>query len=324
MVVGLFVVCSGLYFAPNGTPRHICKRVDGTTCITTMDFAKGEEPLSLYVWYSWQPTYQYVQMMASFIGLTRKLERKYVTVQDARNLCESPQESWRKRGFALLNMPIEVQDYHSKDGQAFYAEQVVTTLRQLFPNARSISLGETSYRFQRGRFQYRIAGTKSVTVGAPHLDMEPNWTKRVEFEEREDLLTPDGSVPDVVVGVWKPISMTAPICDNPLAVLDASNWTETDAVAMSLTAERPITDLQDGVIKRKHTELFRLSSISLKWREYHKWWYFSNMTNEDVLVFTHYTKRKPSRVNPHTSIFFGDCGDHPQRVSIEARVVIKL
>ena len=49
-------------------------------------------------------------------------------------------------------------------------------------------------------------------------------------------------MPDIVVGVWKPIEMSAPVCDNALALIDASSWkSNKDLVDFGVTLERPKT-----------------------------------------------------------------------------------
>merc|ERR1711924_424412 len=208
---------------------------DGTTCVTTMDFAKTDN--AMFVSVGFNPL-KFARMMKSIIAFVGTTSVETVAVANARDLKESTSKTYRKRGFALLNMRSKVSDYHSSEGQRAYEDELRVLLRKLHPRAKSITFPETSFRFQRGRFQFRTGQTKEVTVGKPHLDMHPNWASRVEFEERDDFRADDGSVPSLILGVWKPVNMVNPICDNPLAVLDAAAFSAEDMSRFQLTIDK--------------------------------------------------------------------------------------
>lgn len=112
-----------------------------------------------------------------------------------------------------------------------------------------------------------------------------------------------------VFNVWRVV--TPPPQDLPLAICDMRTVAADDSVAVMATFD-----------EGSHGPLeFRMAAY--KYRPEHAWYYFSNMTSEEALVFKTY-ESDPSRCYcaPHTA--FEDTARHPNAIprgSIEARVL---
>merc|ERR1712039_344292 len=111
----------------------------------------------------------------------------------------------------------------------------------------------------------------------------------------------------VVLGIWKPVYMNTPVCDNPVAVMDASTF-------------KP----QQDVPLKMHWNVgafhYHNLNAAIGYHPDQRWYYYSFQTTEEVLVFTHYSRGK-FLANPHTSFRNPNCpAGLDGRISVEMRV----
>ena len=111
----------------------------------------------------------------------------------------------------------------------------------------------------------------------------------------------------VILGVWLPIRPNSTVCDNPLAMMDASTF----------YAEHQLrSDIHINLVVMKFFNLNGRISFDPKQR----WYYYPFQTTREVLVFHHYSEDR-FFANPHTSFENRNCPiDSESRVSAEFRV----
>jgi len=110
----------------------------------------------------------------------------------------------------------------------------------------------------------------------------------------------------VMYQTWRTI--TDPPQDNLLALCDRRSV--------------PISDVAfyDAIIGDQGTALETVEARSCRYGPGHRWWYASNMTPRDVLVFIGYDSKEPEAVQPfHTGFDVPGCEHATPRGSLEAR-----
>jgi len=114
----------------------------------------------------------------------------------------------------------------------------------------------------------------------------------------------------VLLGVWKPLSPAAGVCDFPLAVADSRTF-------------RPEQQFRHKV----QINLFPGFTVnvlggSIQYQDDQTWYYYSHQTPLEVLVFHQYSRGKWFN-NPHTSFLNRNCpADSEERVSVEMRLAL--
>ncbi len=109
-----------------------------------------------------------------------------------------------------------------------------------------------------------------------------------------------------IINLWRPL--VDPVLNFPLVLCDARTVGRADLVA---TERRSST----------HVGEILLATFSLQ----HRWYYFSNMTSEEILVFKTFDSADAGRTpgSIHTSIDIADApSDAPPRESIETRAFV--
>jgi hypothetical protein len=106
------------------------------------------------------------------------------------------------------------------------------------------------------------------------------------------------------------------VLDNPLAVCDARSVAPSDLVP---TAIQHFGE-DDLSVPRHRGEIY-----SVRYAPAHRWFYFSGMQPDEVLLLEGYDSRAdgPARFVPHTGFNHPDCPpDATPRESIEARTLV--
>lgn len=242
-------------------------------------------------------------------------ENRNVTLRDARLASLRYEET----GFVLHRMdaPSATAVWRGQsDIHKFFAE-MEPTVRSLHPKVKRI---QWTYNVVRGGSSL---GDQPAAVDAPHLDYSQDDAAREEFHaahplfpgaiEQEILLGQHDSAENgtfrIMLGVWKPIHRSTPVCDRPLAVMDARDFARAH--------ERPYeVHINFGV-----ATLHNLNAAIVH-APRQRWWYHSFQTTDEVLIFRQYTRGK-HMANPHASFENPNCptGSEP-RVSVEVRACL--
>ena len=81
-----------------------------------------------------------------------------------------------------------------------------------------------------------------------------------------------------MLGIWKPIS-AGPVCDFPLAVVDASTFSRENQIENHLH--------MNFIFKEAHN-----LNGGVSYNPDQKWYYYPHQTSRDVLIFHQYSKVK--------------------------------
>ncbi|KAL3912096.1 MAG: hypothetical protein SGARI_001326 [Bacillariaceae sp.] len=244
-----------------------------------------------------------------------KYEKHNVDILDARKL----NLEFDKAGFTLLQMdePSKTGNWRKAGDVAHFQEEIRPELMKLFPGASRI---EFTSNVVRGGSRL---GDQPASINGPHLDYSQDDAARTAFHEtypvnpmvKEHLaLMGDWDTAEdemkTLIGIWKPIHMKGqPVYDFPLALMDASTFQRKD--------ERP---------HRLHINflVFLLHNLNagFAYDANQKWYYYPYQTEEEVLVFTQYSKDKHF-CNPHTSFEAPNRpNEYETRQSIEMRAAV--
>ena len=110
----------------------------------------------------------------------------------------------------------------------------------------------------------------------------------------------------VLFQTWRTVS--DPPQDNLLTLCDRSSVRPSDVV------------LYDGVFGEKGTALETVEAQSCRYNPEHRWWYASDMGEEDVLAFVGYDSADPKGIQPfHTGFDVPGHAEAAPRASLEAR-----
>ena len=158
----------------------------------------------------------------------------------------------------------------------------------------------------------------------PASDVHVDWTQRRAHELAKDMLS-KSDTPDfkysrfICINLWRAIS--PPPQDYPLAVCDGRSLTSTNCTPNAMISCDKVPDLTkpetipDGPIVSE-ADLFPYS-------EDQKWYFFSDMTKDEIMAFTLYDSAKGEKERcPHTAFFDSTRKDAKPRESVEIRSVV--
>ena len=259
---------------------------------------------------------------------SRKLKEEKVDFIDAR---KKPPGSFHETGFTLIQLDEEplTKDWRCNpkhcneyDIDKFH-NQMEPHIRKLYPDVKRM---RWTYNVVRGGSKFM---DQPKAVNGPHLDYHQNRTAREEFHQKypplEGYLTSfnDTTEPQllmgaensetetlkVLLGVWIPILPNSPVCDNPLAIMDARTF---DVEHQTLS----LTHINFGFL------MFHNLGGGIAFDPKQRWYYYPFMTTKEVLVFHQYSEDR-FFANPHTSFSNRNCPkDTKSRVSAEMRLAL--
>jgi len=250
-------------------------------------------------------------------------QRHNVTFYDAR---KSSPGSFHETGFTLVELDEEPETtdwrtaitYDENADVAKFHKQIEPHIRKLYPDAKRMMW---TYNVVRGGGTF---GDQPKAVDGPHLDYHQNYTARVEFHKEFpalDIETYNMTEPQILMGksdgendtlgvflgVWKPI--TPKVCDNPLAIMDASTFYPEYHSLNRL-------HINFGVLT------FHNLNGAIAFDPRQKWYYYPFQTTKEVLIFHQYSNGK-FFANPHTSFNNVNCPENTEsRMSVEMRLAL--
>ena len=237
------------------------------------------------------------------------LSPQSMTVHNAR-LLQTPDvnkvEFFHKHGFVLLNKRTKVKDWNTEetnkesDITKIYHGEVEELIRnELFPAGHPIKEIEQPHgvlrRGKNSKMNFYALGIHQ-DYGDDPLDYQgaigaysgPEAQKR-----KKDQFDDEGCTGMSVICFWRPINMEAPLLHNPLAVLDCSTVELTDLVKTEVYG---YTNEEYG--PKPQPQLFP------KLNPKHKWYYYPDMTNDEILVFKQFEFHKGDNAEtPHKCCF---------------------
>lgn len=188
--------------------------------------------------------------------------------------------------------------------QAYYDELLPfikqrSGAREVIPQATGLTV-----RYSPRSTQQSWAGA----AGFAHLDVTTSSFQRfldASLAVLDKPLAPWRRV--VMYQTWRVVAETTPV-DNVLAVCDRRSVPTSDVT------------FYDAFIGDKNTELESIEARTCKYGPEHRWWYLSDMSAEDVLVFIGYDSADPDAVQPfHSGFDVPGLEQAMPRASLEAR-----
>ena len=202
--------------------------------------------------------------------------------------CGSPAEFFQQYGFCLLNHKTEVQewntDYKNSDNDIvnIYQEEIKALIReQVFPPS-SCSEEIADFKLENSVLTRGKDQSVSFYATAIHQDYGQGYeeyannlysftgSKTLTEQYKEKYLDPEIKGHRVVC-FWRPIKMAGPLKSKPLVLCDPRTVSLSDVVPTSLVGFSPV--------------MLPSSQASLKFHPRHKWYYFPDMTNDEVICF---------------------------------------
>lgn len=243
-----------------------------------------------------------------------KTENHTVDILDARK--RSDELSFYRTGFTLVQLDeaSKTTNWRSQEDVKHFQDELTPHLEKLYPQATRFVY---TYSVVRGGNHF---GDQPPSVNGPHLDYSQNDSARVDFHEQypqvgieQSLLLGRNNTNDehmeTLLGIWKPILMSTPVCDLPLAVMDASTFRREQERLFRL-------HFDFGVSK------FHNLNGAIQHNEEQQWYYYPFQTDTEVLVFTQYSKGRHF-ANPHGAFVNPNCPEnYGARISIEMRAAV--
>jgi len=249
-----------------------------------------------------------------------RFEYHKVNILDAR---KRDNLSLEKNGFMIMNLKenFDTKEFEtSEEIQQKFWDQLEPIILDLYPGAKVYQWGSCLFRGGKGQNPPAVDGV--------HLDMFPDAKRIEEYVgdankkyydtvgngPRVDKSVLDSAKQVKLIGIWKPINMKNPVYDHPLAFMDASTF----------NASEDSVEFRQNMSHKDAGKMVAFKNLAghIKYREDQKWYYYSDMTTDECVIFSHYTKTDGFAC-PHTSFKHpGAPKDVPfdTRQSVETRV----
>jgi len=292
--------------------NHSIKLEDGTI--------QGYDTMRFVPWEDWTETHFYQPdttlkkwIQYAVLGFVHRFIIPHFEVKfyNARNF----ESDYNTTGFTLVESPTEELDFSRKANRQTFYDGMTPIIRELHPEAEHVLW------FDDGVVLRDADGDNPPAWDTPHLDFYfdqtsacCNFTTSVDVTKRYDL----------ILGIWKPIAMRNPVVDYPLTVMDASTLDEERVVKVKTYINQQTPDEQNGGMTKTYDRKKRFLTGAIKFSDKQKWFYYDRQTQEEVLIFRHWTNSEPF-ANPHGSFAVPNPPSGMQgRKSIELRAGIIL
>ncbi|KAK3369296.1 hypothetical protein B0T24DRAFT_668799 [Lasiosphaeria ovina] len=233
-------------------------------------------------------------------------------IRDGRTI--RPHFSLDRHGFELLDAPTSVANFANSAAieRALDASLVVPTSWML----------RTSGAIPPREKQepYRHYGGLQPATGEVHVDTEPSrqaaYAQRMYAQVRPE---GKGFKRFVISSIWRTFS--PPPQDYPLAVCDTRSVRKDEGTPNVLwVVDQMPDDLLDPAIGDDNAQ--PLAAAIFRHSPDHRWWYFSRMARDEVLLFKfHDSDRSVGWRVPHSAFWDGSLEGANTRESIECRTI---
>lgn len=236
---------------------------------------------------------------------TVQKDPRTVSVRDARHLADAPLLDLN--GFALFTMPSGVADWRDAERvRAIHPPEIADFIGKLTGADRVVVTGPPILRWGERSPE---AGTRDNSYAA-RLVHSDSYFSAAAHHTQESNPEPQRRIRRCAHhNIWRAFS--GPPVDTPLAVCDAQTVSDTDVIEASAAFD------VDGDI------VWRLPSMNFRHNPGHRWFFYSGMTPDEVLVFKRWdTDPAMARYVPHTAITDPGVGaDAVPRASVEMRTI---
>ena len=228
---------------------------------------------------------------------TSQYQARQMPIRDGR---ASGPFSLDQHGFALIERPTAVSDFADQSviRGDYYAE--VEELVKEETGACRVDIIDHTIRSSE-----TTPGIRGIAAHVHNDYTERSCPRRLRDhlgDERADQLL-KGRV--VQINVWRPLM--GPVRVAPLALLDGTSLTREDLVPCDIV----YPDRRGEIYEVRHNPA-------------HQWYYFPEMSRDEVILFKGYDSQRDGRVrfSPHTAFQHpASKADDPARISIEVRAI---
>jgi hypothetical protein len=203
-----------------------------------------------------------------------------------------------RNGFALLRAPTQVRDFYSpEEVKAVYYPEVERLLQDALGASRVFVF---NHNVRNGR-RDDLAQPSRRVHNDHTVNSAPRRVRDHLGKDAEELLKHRFGV----INVWRPIR--GPVLDSPLALCDARSFTDADLIPSDLVYPH-----------------VRGETSSVEFKPEHRWYYFSEMQPEEVLLIRVHDSANDglARLSFHTSFDNPTASGAPPRESIEVRTLV--
>jgi hypothetical protein len=256
---------------------------------------------------------------------TGRYETHAVKIRDARPIVEH--FNLDVHGFVLARKPSAVQDFFAKETvDRTYQDEVVDIVRSLTgatrvaPQGWMIRTSGDLSRHKRPAAGYTHKGGVQPPAAEAHVDFTPERADRLARDLYQKTF-PDGKGYSrfIASSLWRCFS--PPPQDCPLALCDARSVAPTEGVPNTLFIVDALPP-EDVMVGPMPNEDQALAAAIFRYNPQHRWWYFSNMTRDEVVLLKfHDSDRSKALRVPHTAFRDTSFPDARPRESIEVRSV---
>jgi hypothetical protein len=256
---------------------------------------------------------------------TGRYETHRVHIRDARAIQDH--FNLDVHGFVLARRPSGVQDFFDKDAvDRIYPGEVVDIVKALTGASRIVVQGwmvRTSgdlSKHVRPTVGYTHKGGVQPPASEAHVDFTPERADRLARDLYQKTF-PDGKGYSrfIASSLWRCFS--PPPQDCPLALCDARSVAPTEGVPNTLFIVDALPP-EEVMVGPMPDEDKALAAAIFRYNPHHRWWYFSNMTRDEVVLLKfHDSDRSKALRTPHTAFRDTSFADARPRESIEVRSV---
>jgi hypothetical protein len=248
-----------------------------------------------------------------------------VTIRDARP--RHAEFTLASHGFMLRPHRSAVRDFRNKEEvNAAYPQEVAAAVRQFTGADRVATMSwmvRTSGELDpdaRQEVDYKHSGGVQPPAAEAHCDASPDRVDNMAKALYEKTFPGAPTYQRFLyTSFWRAFS--PPPQDYPLALCDGNSVGDEEGVPNTLFIVDRIPDLEE-MLKPVPDEDKKIAAAIFHYNRDHRWWYFSNMSREEVLllVFHDSRRQRPWRV-PHTAFHDRSRPDARPRESIEFRSI---
>jgi len=256
---------------------------------------------------------------------TGQYEARQVTIRDGRAVREAL--TLDQHGFQLLDHHSAIRDFHdSAEVEAHYPAEAIALIKSVTGASHVLPRGwmiRTAAKIPPAASKvkgYKHHGGIQPPAGEAHVDYSPETAPRTAEQVYR------GSFPEgagysrfIAFSLWRALSPPPQNC--PLAVCDGRSLTDDEGVRNPLHVVDEMPS-EEAMLADIPGEDALIAASVFRFRPAHRWWYFSNMTRDEALLFKFYdSDRSVTWRCPHTAFYDDSLPGAHIRESIEARLI---
>lgn len=256
---------------------------------------------------------------------TGRFEPRKVTIRDGRLIKD--RITLDTHGFALAERPSAVADFDDKaEVDRLYPDEVAESVKAMTGASRVAVLGwvlrtsgEIAEQGKRKR-QFDMHGMTQPPASDAHVDMTPDRADRMARGLYAKHF-PDGKGYSrfIASSLWRAYS--EPPQDWPLAICEGGSVRADEGVPNTMFVRDQLPSQAEMLGEIPDEDQAPAAAI-FHHSPAHRWWYFSNMTPDEVIMLKfHDSDQTHAWRTPHTAFFDTSFPDAKNRLSIECRSV---